>query len=70
MQASSDPPQTQRSIDRDQIAAVEQLIRPYVRHTPIISVDARDFGLDGPPLVMKLEFLQHTGSFKPRGRLR
>jgi len=67
MQASSALPQTHSSIGRDQIAAVERLIRPYVRHTPIIAVDPRDFDLDGPPLVMKLELLQHTGSFKPRG---
>jgi threonine dehydratase len=67
MQASPTLPQTQRSIDRGQIAAVERLIRPYVRHTPIITVDAQDFGLPASPLVMKLEFLQHTGSFKPRG---
>jgi threonine dehydratase len=67
MQASSVVPQTQRSIERDRIAAVERLIRPYVRHTPTITVDAQDFGLDAAPLVMKLEFLQHTGSFKPRG---
>src|SRR6516162_2193173 len=67
MQASLALPQTQMSIDRDQIAAIEWLIRPYVRHTPIVTVEAHDFGLDGPPLVMKLEFLQHTGSFKPRG---
>jgi threonine dehydratase len=67
MQDSFALPQTHRTIDRGQIAAVERLIRPYVRHTPIISVDAQDFGLPASPLVMKLEFLQHTGSFKPRG---
>src|SRR5215831_1495804 len=67
MQASSAIPQTQRPVARDQIAAVEPLIRPYVRHTPVITVDAQDFGLDLQPLVLKLEFLQHTGSFKPRG---
>jgi threonine dehydratase len=67
MQASSAPPQTHRLVDRDQIAAAERLIRPHVRHTPIVVIDARDFGLDALPLVMKLEFLQHTGSFKPRG---
>ena len=67
MQGSSAVPQTQRPVDRDQIAAVEPLIRPYVRRTPIITVDAQDFGLDALPLVLKLEFLQHTGSFKPRG---
>ena len=67
MQVSSAAPQTQRPVNRDQIAAAERLIRPYVRHTPIIMVDAHDLGLDAAPLVMKLEFLQHTGSFKPRG---
>ena len=67
MQASSVVPQTQRSIERDRIAAVERLIRPYVRLTPTITVDAQDFGLDAAPLVMKLEFLQHIGSFKLRG---
>ncbi len=55
------------SIDRDRIAATERLIRPYVRHTPVMEVDAGDFGLSPGPLVFKLEFLQHTGSFKPRG---
>jgi threonine dehydratase len=55
------------AIDRDSIAANERLIRPYIRHTPTISVDAGDFGLAPAPLVFKLEFLQHTGSFKPRG---
>ena len=67
MQASSAVPQTQRPVDRAQIATVEPLIRPYVRHTPIITIDAQDFGLDAAPLLLKLEFLQHTGSFKPRG---
>ncbi|HXO03435.1 MAG TPA: threonine/serine dehydratase [Stellaceae bacterium] len=57
----------QTSINRDAIAATERLIRPHVRHTPAITVDAGDFGLAPGPLVFKLEFLQHTGSFKPRG---
>jgi threonine dehydratase len=54
-------------IDRARIVATERLIRPYIRRTPIIRVDAADFGLAGEPVVLKLEFLQHTGSFKPRG---
>jgi threonine dehydratase len=54
-------------IDRDHIAAVERLIRPHIRHTPTVTVDAADFGLEAAPLAFKLEFLQHTGSFKPRG---
>src|ERR1700689_4452909 len=64
MQASADTP---LSIDRATIAATERLIRPYVRHTPTITVDGGDFGLAPGPLAFKLEFLQHTGSFKPRG---
>ncbi len=59
------PPDT--AIDRDAIAATERLIRPHVRHTPAIIVDGGDFGLRSGPLAFKLEFLQHTGSFKPRG---
>jgi threonine dehydratase len=55
------------SIDRDRIAEIEHLIRPYVRHTPVIDIAAADFGLPPRPLAFKLEFLQHTGSFKPRG---
>ena len=54
-------------VTRDQIAATERLIRPHIRHTPVVRVEAGDFGLAGPALTLKLEFLQHTGSFKPRG---
>jgi len=56
-----------RTITRDAIAATERLIRPHVRHTPVMTVDMADFGLPARPIVMKLELLQHTGSFKVRG---
>jgi threonine dehydratase len=49
------------------IAAVEPLVRPYVRRTPVITVDRADLGLPSGPLVLKLEQLQHGGSFKARG---
>ncbi|HEY1798492.1 MAG TPA: threonine/serine dehydratase [Stellaceae bacterium] len=55
------------TITRDAIAATERLIRPHIRRTPVIGVDAGDFGLKSFSLKFKLEFLQHTGSFKPRG---
>jgi len=55
------------SISRDAILRTEHVIRPHVRRTPVIEVDGRDLGLDPTPLVLKLELLQHTGSFKPRG---
>jgi threonine dehydratase len=60
-------PTMNAAVDRDAIAAMERLIRPYIRRTPTIEVDAADFGLAAAPLAFKLEFLQHTGSFKPRG---
>jgi threonine dehydratase len=55
------------SVGREQIAATEPVIRPYIRRTPVIEVDGRDFGLPGLTLVFKLELLQQSGSFKARG---
>src|SRR6186713_2474143 len=53
---------------QDDIRAAYARIAPHVRRTPVLRVDARDFGVTlGSPLALKLEFLQHTGSFKPRG---
>ena len=43
------------------------MIRPYVRVTPLVEVGGRDFGLADFPIVLKLELLQHSGSFKARG---
>jgi threonine dehydratase len=55
------------TIDREHIISTEQLIRPYIRRTPVIQVGGADFGLPNAGLALKLEFLQHAGSFKPRG---
>src|ERR1051326_5773436 len=49
------------------IARVEQLIRPHIRRTPIMEIDAADVGLAPRPLCLKLELFQHSGSFKARG---
>jgi threonine dehydratase len=49
------------------IARCEQVIRPYIRRTPVIEVDASEFGAPTGPLTLKLELLQHSGSFKARG---
>lgn len=56
-----------QSIDRAAIAANYPRIAPYVRRTPMITVAGADFGLSLPSLQLKLELLQHSGSFKPRG---
>jgi threonine dehydratase len=43
------------------------LIRPHIRRTPVAEIDAADIGLGARPLWLKLELLQHSGSFKARG---
>jgi threonine dehydratase len=54
-------------ISRETIAAAMQVIRPHIRRTPVIEVDGGDFGLGSIGVILKLELLQHTGSFKARG---
>jgi threonine dehydratase len=46
---------------------VHEVIRPYVRRTPVIQASGADVGLEPFPLTLKLESLQHSGSFKTRG---
>ena len=38
-----------------------------IRQTPVLSANGGDIGLERFPLTLKLEFLQHSGSFKVRG---
>lgn len=47
---------------RERIAATAAAIAPYVRRTPVL-----DVVVAGRPVTLKLELLQHAGSFKPRG---
>ncbi len=56
-----------RGIDRKSIEEVGTVISPYIRVTPILEVSGVDFGLSSFPLTLKLELLQHSGSFKARG---
>lgn len=42
-------------------------VAPHLRRTPVIEVHGRDLGLEDVTLHLKLEYLQHTGSFKARG---
>jgi threonine dehydratase len=55
------------AIDRERVATVYQLIKPYLRVTPIVEVSGADFGLEPFQLTLKLELMQHAGSFKTRG---
>jgi threonine dehydratase len=54
-------------ITPERIAAAAELIRPHIRHTPVMAVSLADFGLPGGGVDLKLECLQHSGSFKVRG---
>src|SRR5262249_4747445 len=55
------------AVDRKDIEAADERIGPYVRRTPVVEVDGANVGLPGVALVLKLEQLQHSGSFKARG---
>lgn len=60
--ASSISPQ----VTPDDIEIAAKRIEPYVRRTPVLAVRGAD--LDLPiDVQLKLELLQHAGSFKPRG---
>lgn len=49
------------AIDRAAIVEAYQLIVPHLRRTPVLELE--------PGLTLKLEYLQHSGSFKARGAL-
>jgi len=54
-------------INPTNIKRINELIRPYVRRTPVIEVEGKDFGLPSVQIFFKIESLQHGGSFKARG---
>ncbi|KRR17910.1 threonine/serine dehydratase [Bradyrhizobium retamae] len=55
------------AVTSEMIVQCERLIRPFIRRTPMVDVDGAEFGLPGHTLTLKLELLQHSGSFKARG---
>ena len=55
------------TIDRAAIEKTHALIRPHVRLTPLLEASGSDLGLAAVPLALKLELMQHAGSFKVRG---
>ena len=54
------------TISRETIEAAHARIAPHIRRTPVWRLPGGAFGHDGP-VSLKLEFLQHAGSFKSRG---
>jgi threonine dehydratase len=54
------------SFGRDAIRAAARRISPHLRRTPVMRLAGADLGL-AHDVVLKLELLQASGSFKPRG---
>jgi len=55
------------AVNQQHISRCAQLIRPYIRRTPVITIDGADVGLKSGSLCLKLELFQHSGCFKVRG---
>ncbi|MDW3214339.1 MAG: serine/threonine dehydratase [Ilumatobacteraceae bacterium] len=54
------------TVSPDDVERAAESISAHVRTTPIVEVPGQEIGVDAT-LVLKLEFLQHSGSFKARG---
>jgi len=54
-------------LTRSDITRIRGIIQPYIRLTPVLASNGGEVGLAPFPLTLKLEFLQHAGSFKVRG---
>src|SRR5207302_6634033 len=55
------------AVNPQTITQCERIIRPYIRRTTVVEIDGAEFGLPATTLTLKLESLQHSGSFKARG---
>jgi threonine dehydratase len=56
----------QLPVTREMISAAVSRTRDHLRRTPLMAIDARPYGVSAQ-VSLKLEFLQHAGSFKARG---
>ncbi|HXA36865.1 MAG TPA: threonine/serine dehydratase [Steroidobacteraceae bacterium] len=54
-------------ISPQRIRSTYQIINPHIRRTPTMETDGADLGIQTERLTLKLESLQHAGSFKSRG---
>ena len=55
------------AVTRSDIERVYPVIAPHIRRTPIVTISGAELGLPPFALTLKLEQLQHAGSFKTRG---
>src|SRR5260370_33420294 len=58
---------TDQEIDEGSITAADRRIVSHIRQTPVVRIDGGDVGLTCGEVLLKLEELQHSGSFKARG---
>ncbi|HWS71950.1 MAG TPA: threonine/serine dehydratase [Thermoanaerobaculia bacterium] len=49
------------------ISATYEVIKPYVRRTPVLELSGAELGLPPCTIILKLELMQHAGAFKTRG---
>jgi len=56
-----------RMFSGDSIESTYRAIQGHIRRTPTIGLDPSDLDVTAKQITLKLEHLQHTGSFKPRG---
>ena len=55
------------AVTRAEIERIYPVIQPHIRRTPVVTLSGAEFSLPPFPLTLKLEQLQHAGSFKTRG---
>lgn len=64
-------PVDDRAVGRPEIEAAAARIATRLRVTPLLTVPAAELSIDGPAIegtvTLKLEYLQHSGTFKARG---
>jgi threonine dehydratase len=53
-------------VSRSEIQEAARRISGHIRRTPVIAIEAGDVA-PAASIFLKLEFMQHSGSFKPRG---
>ena len=55
------------AVNRARIAKIAPILEPHIRRTPVVRISGEDVGLGPVRIDLKLELLQHAGSFKTRG---
>jgi threonine dehydratase len=59
--------QRDERMSRSAVTDTALAIRSYIRQTPVVHLAADELGLSCGTITLKLELLQHSGSFKARG---